>query len=656
MSLPRYKFDPVSQSYELLGSEERAANEYIFDPVTQQYVPLASGIRSLDGGDNEVSAPSGPSLSMMSPGMAEFGVGAQNLGLALSGIPSLTTQVAGAISSGIGNAMMGSQVSPVAQDTAQVSSISPNQEAVAALASLMAQSEQEDAENSLAAVDAAAAVMGADPTVSVSDPAADAGDVGSTATGGSDSSTTGYGGSDTGAADSGWRRGGPIMMSQGGLSSMKRYADGGMTMSPQYAFAPTMPMMPSMSDMPPGMMGQNMPQMNFKEGGIASLPAMAERVQDAGRNGDTVLAHITPEEAGILQLLGGSGAINPKTGLQEFGFFKKFIPKPIYRLGSKIGKEIERGVESIAKDKILGPIAQIAAAAFGGPIGAALYAGLAPEGSSFNTKRALTAAALTAGANYIANPGGNPLTPAYGPFSGGAPGSPGTVGGPSGGGPGAGAQGPYGGTVGTNPNAPPPISNPDLSPPPYAPQADPYIYGSEASDFSEVATASAPPSSPSALPASAPAASSITSGSAPPQPLPSDSSVFNVSRAGAPAEIVNLSQASSAPLAGPSAASGISGLAGAAGETALSYGDDALNYALNNKVNTAFIANQIYAGMEAKKELEQQKEEAEKVIAAQEKHTKEEVAFAQDVLRRYPVEYRRLTAEDTKSQTLLVVV
>jgi hypothetical protein len=194
-----------------------------------------------------------------------------------------------------------------------------------------------------------------------------------------------------------------------------------MIAQPQYGFAPTMPMMPSMSDMPPGMMGQNMPQMNFKEGGIASLPKMAERVQDAGRDGDTVLAHITPEEAGILQLLGGSGTINPKTGLQEFKFLKKFVPKPIYRLGSKVGKEIERGVESIAKDEVLGPIAQIAAAAFGGPIGAALYAGLAPEGSSFNTKRALTAAALTAGANYIANPGGNPLTPAYGPFSGGAP-------------------------------------------------------------------------------------------------------------------------------------------------------------------------------------------------------------------------------------------
>jgi hypothetical protein len=57
------------------------------------------------------------------------------------------------------------------------------------------------------------------------------------------------------------------------------------------------------------------------------------------------------------------------------------------------------------------------------------------------------------------------------------------------------------GTTPTVQTAATPISNPALSPPPYAPQADPYIFGSEASDFSEVATASAPPSSPSAPPA-----------------------------------------------------------------------------------------------------------------------------------------------------------
>jgi hypothetical protein len=423
-----------------------------------------------------------------------------------------------------------------------------------------------------------------------------------------------------------------------------------MIAQPQYGFAPTMPMMPSMSDMPPGMMGQNMPQMNFKEGGIASLslPEMAERVQDAGRGGDTMLAHITPEEAGILKLLGGSGTINPKTGQPEFirKFLKRTpIVKEVYKGVSSIGKEIERGVESIAKDKILGPIAQMAS--YLHPVSAFLYAGLAPEGSSFDTKRAAKAAAMQQIGEYAVKQ----------MQAQGAPGMEGTVGGPSGGGPSAGAQGPYGGTVGTNPNAPPSLT---LTPAEVAaqataaggssvtgsipaPGADPYIFGSEGSDFSEVLTASASSSPPPPPPpASAPAAPpSITSGSAPPP-----------SRAGAPAEIVNLSQASSTPLAGPPDPSGISGLAGAAGDIALSYGDDALNYALNNKVNTAFIANQIYAGMEAKKELDNQKEEAERILAAQEKHTQEEIAFAQDVLRRYPVEYRRLTAEDIKSQNL----
>jgi len=53
-------------------------------------------------------------------------------------------------------------------------------------------------------------------------------------------------------------------------------------------------------------------------GGIASLVKQAENVRKAGRYGDTMLAHITPREAGILKLLGGSGSINPKTGIIEF--------------------------------------------------------------------------------------------------------------------------------------------------------------------------------------------------------------------------------------------------------------------------------------------------------------------------------------------------
>jgi len=46
--------------------------------------------------------------------------------------------------------------------------------------------------------------------------------------------------------------------------------------------------------------------------------ADALRLQRMGRNGDTVLAHITPNEALMLKARGGSGTVNPDTGLLEF--------------------------------------------------------------------------------------------------------------------------------------------------------------------------------------------------------------------------------------------------------------------------------------------------------------------------------------------------
>jgi len=52
----------------------------------------------------------------------------------------------------------------------------------------------------------------------------------------------------------------------------------------------------------------------------ASLENQADalRLQRMGRNGDTVLAHITPKEALMLKARGGSGTVNPATGLLEF--------------------------------------------------------------------------------------------------------------------------------------------------------------------------------------------------------------------------------------------------------------------------------------------------------------------------------------------------
>lgn len=43
-----------------------------------------------------------------------------------------------------------------------------------------------------------------------------------------------------------------------------------------------------------------------------------KKLASKGRYGDTMLAHINPEEAALLKARGGSGTINPKTGLPEF--------------------------------------------------------------------------------------------------------------------------------------------------------------------------------------------------------------------------------------------------------------------------------------------------------------------------------------------------
>lgn len=50
-------------------------------------------------------------------------------------------------------------------------------------------------------------------------------------------------------------------------------------------------------------------------------PMLAEMIRKQGKGEDTILAHINPLEAMILKDMGGSGTINPKTGLPQFGLF-----------------------------------------------------------------------------------------------------------------------------------------------------------------------------------------------------------------------------------------------------------------------------------------------------------------------------------------------
>jgi len=53
------------------------------------------------------------------------------------------------------------------------------------------------------------------------------------------------------------------------------------------------------------------------------LRKIARLLQDKGRNGDTILAHINPREAALLREQGGSGDINPETGLMEFSDYSE---------------------------------------------------------------------------------------------------------------------------------------------------------------------------------------------------------------------------------------------------------------------------------------------------------------------------------------------
>ena len=83
---------------------------------------------------------------------------------------------------------------------------------------------------------------------------------------------------------------------------------------------------------------------------MAGLKTLAKELQSKGRYGDTVLAHINPQEAGILKALGGLGTRNPDTGLPEY--FKignpfKPVQKAIGQLnplnpGSTVGKAVQQ--------------------------------------------------------------------------------------------------------------------------------------------------------------------------------------------------------------------------------------------------------------------------------------------------------------------------
>ena len=158
----------------------------------------------------------------------------------------------------------------------------------------------------------------------------------------------------------------------------------------------------------------------YAQGGQAhGLKSLAQELPKYGRNGDTIVAHINPEEAGILKALGGSGTINPHTGLPEFGFFKsvtnavKGIVNPIYNATLKQIPGVDQAL--VGLDKTIGntipggwnTLVQTGLAFT--PLGMPLKVGLAALGGSgafgpngkFNLQRALMSGAMAYGANQL---------------------------------------------------------------------------------------------------------------------------------------------------------------------------------------------------------------------------------------------------------------
>ena len=94
------------------------------------------------------------------------------------------------------------------------------------------------------------------------------------------------------------------------------------------------------------------------------LSVSARKLANMGRNGDTELAHITRGEAAMLRRAGGSGTINPNTGLREYFSLKKL------KLGKVLG-----AVAPIALSFIAPGIGTAIGGAISGGLGLGLTAG-----------------------------------------------------------------------------------------------------------------------------------------------------------------------------------------------------------------------------------------------------------------------------------------
>ena len=169
------------------------------------------------------------------------------------------------------------------------------------------------------------------------------------------------------------------------------------------------------------------PPQGMAGGGIAD---MAQHLQGQGRHGDSILAHINPEEAQLLQQRGGMGSINPYTGLPEFGFFSKLWSgvKEIFKPVTDIAKEIISSpigklAATVALTMILGPAAGAATGMLG--VGMAATAGIVGGGLTLLGGGNIKDALISGATSYFGAGGGfggfNPSESIAGYLGSGAP-------------------------------------------------------------------------------------------------------------------------------------------------------------------------------------------------------------------------------------------
>ena len=146
----------------------------------------------------------------------------------------------------------------------------------------------------------------------------------------------------------------------------------------------------------------------FNEGGKVDnmgLQGLGQKMAAYGRYGDTMLAHISPEEAKMLKAMGGSGTRNPVTGLPEF-----FI--------GKLFKKLFKGVKKIAPFVLpfipgFQGLSLMQQSLLAGGIG-----GLSGDGK-FDLKRAITSGLTTYGVGSLAKAAGTPVGAESGGVGGG---------------------------------------------------------------------------------------------------------------------------------------------------------------------------------------------------------------------------------------------